>query len=85
MDDEYIRLMKEKKKFLIFALSFTFIFYFMLPVALTFFPDMMNRISFIPGVSWAWLYAFLQFVMIWILGWLYHQKAKKMDQMLEQM
>ena len=85
MDDEYIQLMQEKKKFLIIALSFMFIFYFMLPIALTFFPEVMNRISFIPGVTWVWLYAFSQIVMIWILGLLYHQKAKKIDRVLEQM
>src|SRR5699024_7010160 len=85
MDDEYIQLMQEKKKFIIIALSFMFIFYFMLPVALTFFPGVMNLISFISGVTWPWLYAFSQIVMIWILGLLYHRKAKKIDRVLEQM
>lgn len=83
MEEKYIQLMHEKKKFLIYALSFSFVFYFMLPIALTLFPNLMNQISFIPGITWAWLYAFLQIIMIWILGWLYHQKAKRIDRTLE--
>lgn len=85
MDEKYIQLMREKKIFLIRALSFSFVFYFMLPITLTLFPKAMNQISIIPGMTWAWLYAFLQITMIWILGWLYHQKAKKIDQTLERM
>lgn len=85
MGEKYIQLMREKKIFLIRALSFSFVFYFMLPITLTLFPKVMNQISFIPGMTWAWLYAFLQIVMIWILGWLYHQKAKRIDRTLERM
>ena len=85
MDEKYIKLMRVKKIFLIRALSFSFIFYFMLPIGLTIFPEEMNKISFIPGMTWAWLYAFLQIIMIWILGWLYHQKAKKIDRAIEQL
>lgn len=85
MDEKYIQLMREKKLFLIRALSFSFVFYFMLPISLTLFPKVMNQISFIPGITWAWLYAFSQIIMIWILGWLYHQKAKKIDRTLERM
>jgi len=84
-DEEYIKLMREKKIFLIRALSFSFIYYFFLPIALTILPEEMNKISFIPGLTWAWLYAFSQIVMIWILGWLYHQKAKKIDRTIEQL
>lgn len=84
MDDTYSQCIREKKRFIILSLIFTFIFYFMLPVTLTFFPGAMNQTSFILGLSWAWLYAVAQIVMVWVLGWIYHQKAKKWERMLEQ-
>lgn len=85
MDEIYMQLMQEKKRFILRALSFASLFYFMLPIALIFFTQAMNQSSFIKGVSWAWIYAFLQILMIWILGLIYHQKAKKIDRALEQM
>ncbi len=85
MDKTYIQLMREKKRFIVITLSFAFLFYFMLPIGLIFFPDAMNQSSFITGVTWAWLYAFLQILMIWILSFFYHLKAKKIDRILENM
>ena len=85
MEKEYEKILREKRRFVLIAITFAFTFYFLLPVSLILFPDTMNRISFIPGVTWAWLYAFLQIMMIWLLGLLYHLKAKKLDEQTEQM
>lgn len=85
MDKDYTQLMREKKRFIVFTLSFAFLFYFMLPITLIFFPGAMNQSSFITGITWAWLYAFFQILMIWILGFFYHLKAKKIDRILENM
>lgn len=85
MKQTYQKLLQEKKRFVLFASCFAFIFYFMLPMMLTFFPEEMNESSFISGLSWAWIYAFSQIIMIWILGYLYHQKAKKIEKLTKQM
>lgn len=85
MEETYEKILREKRRFVIIAITFAFVFYFLLPVSLIFFPDTMNQTSFIPGVTWAWVYAFLQIIMIWLLGWLYHLKAKKIDEQTEQM
>ncbi|MCF3943667.1 DUF485 domain-containing protein [Oceanobacillus alkalisoli] len=85
MEKGYEKIWREKRRFILTAVSFAFLFYFLLPVSLIYFPETMNRQSFIPGVTWAWAYAFLQIIMIWLLGWLYHLKAKKLDKLTEQM
>ena len=85
MKETYQELMRKKKRFIIVAIIFAFLVYFMLPISLSLFPEKMNQTSFIPGVSWAWVYAFLQFIMIWLLGFIYHQKSKKLDEVIEQM
>lgn len=77
MKETYEKILREKLRFVMIALTFAFIFYFLLPVSLIFFPDTMNRTSIIPGVTWAWVYAFMQIIMVWLLGLLYHLKAKK--------
>jgi uncharacterized membrane protein (DUF485 family) len=83
MDKAFSLLMQEKKRFLVPLLIFLLVFYFMLPLSLTFFPEVMNRMSFIHGLTWGWLYTFLQIPMTWFLGWMYHQKSKKFDRAVE--
>jgi len=84
MDDKISLIMQEKKRFLLPMLIFLLVFYFMLPLSLAFFPKAMGRMSIIPGLSWGWLYTFLQIPMTWLLGWMYHQKSKKFDRELEE-
>ena len=83
MADKFLLIIQEKKRFLVPMVIFLLIFYFMLPLSLTFFPELMNSNSFIHGLSWGWLYTFLQIPMTWLLGWMYHQKSKKFDKELE--
>lgn len=82
MDSTFLLIMREKKRFLLPLLIFLLVFYFMLPLSLTFFPEVMSRTSFIPGLSWGWLYTFMQIPMTWLLGWVYHHKSKKFDREL---
>ncbi|MGV3487210.1 MAG: DUF485 domain-containing protein [Tuberibacillus sp.] len=72
-----------KKKRLVFGLILFFIcFYFALPVGIICFPVIMSA-RVISHFTVAWIFAFLQFVMIWGLGSLYYYKAKKYDKLLE--
>nr|WP_263325186.1 DUF485 domain-containing protein [Neobacillus sp. Marseille-Q6967] len=74
-------LLSEKKKFIIPLTIFFFCFYFALPV-LTSYTTILNQ-KFIGDITWAWVFAFLQFVMTWALCMLYTKKAAKFDQLAE--
>ena len=84
MEQKYLELIKRKKRFIALVLSVSFVFYFMLPLSLIFFPKVMTQTSFIPGVSWSWLFAFLQILMTWFMVHLYHRKAKYFDKVAEE-
>ncbi|HEX6922842.1 MAG TPA: DUF485 domain-containing protein [Bacillales bacterium] len=74
------QLLRAKRRFLIPATIFLLIFYFMLPVSIICFPQVMNHPVF-SGVTPAWAFAFAQFVMVWVLGGLYYKKSKKFDRL----
>ncbi|MDQ6600045.1 DUF485 domain-containing protein [Bacillus salipaludis] len=75
-------LLSEKKKFIIPVTIFFFCFYFALPI-LTSYSTVLNH-KFIGNITWAWVFAFLQFVMTWGLCILYSKKAAKFDDMANQ-
>jgi uncharacterized membrane protein (DUF485 family) len=70
-------LLSAKKKFIIPFTIFFFCFYFALPI-LTSYTKVLNH-TFIGSITWAWVFAFLQFVMTWVLCVLYSKKAAKFD------
>ncbi|MGG3468257.1 DUF485 domain-containing protein [Neobacillus pocheonensis] len=72
-------LLSEKKKFIIPITIFFFCFYFALPI-LTSYSTVLNH-KFIGSISWAWVFAFLQFIMTWGLCMLYSKKASKFDEL----
>jgi uncharacterized membrane protein (DUF485 family) len=75
-------LIQKKKSFIIPTTIFFFVFYFALPV-LTSYSTVLNRSAFGP-ISWAWVFAFAQFIMTWGLCLLYSSKAKTFDKLVEQ-
>jgi uncharacterized membrane protein (DUF485 family) len=74
-------LLSEKKKFIIPITIFFFCFYFALPI-LTSFSTVLNT-KFIGSITWAWVFAFLQFIMTWGLCMLYSKRAAKFDDLAE--
>ncbi|MFJ7728082.1 DUF485 domain-containing protein [Neobacillus sp. NPDC097160] len=72
-------LLSEKKKFIIPITIFFFCFYFALPI-LTSYSTILNH-KFIGSITWAWVFAFLQFVMTWGLCMLYSKKAARFDEL----
>ena len=74
-------LMQSKKAFIIPATAFFMIFYFTLPF-LTAFTTVLNRPAVGP-ISWAYVYAFAQFAMTWILMHLYVNRANKWDKVIQ--
>jgi len=73
------KLLSEKKKFIIPVTIFFFCFYFALPI-LTSYSTILNH-KFFGSITWAWVFAFLQFVMTWGLCMLYSKKAARFDEL----
>lgn len=71
-------LLDRKTQFLVPLSLFFFVFYFTLPVMTAYFPAVLNHRA-IGAITWAWLFAFAQFVMIWSLCGMYVKKARTFD------
>jgi uncharacterized membrane protein (DUF485 family) len=78
---QFRELMRHKKRFIVPLSVFFFAFYFTLPI-LTSYTTVLNRTAFGP-VSWAWVFAFAQFVMTWVLCVLYSRKASSFDRLAQ--
>ncbi|MDM5338281.1 DUF485 domain-containing protein [Fictibacillus enclensis] len=74
-------LIRQKKKFLLPMSIFFLVFYFTLPI-MTSYSTILNT-NAVGGISWAWIFAFSQFVMTWMLCILYSRKAIKFDQIAD--
>lgn len=88
--DEWIRiertpafkeLLRRKKTFIIPATVFFVVFYFGLPF-LTAFTTLLD-VKVIGAINLAYLYAFAQFVMTWILMHIYVSRANKWDDLVD--
>jgi uncharacterized membrane protein (DUF485 family) len=74
-------LRRSKKAFIVPATIFFFVFYFTL-VFLTAFTTVLSAKAFGP-ISWAYIYAFAQFPMTWILCHMYLSRANKWDELVD--
>lgn len=74
-------LLAAKRKFIVPLSLFFLAFYFTLPI-LTAYSTALNQPAF-GGMSWAWVFAFAQFIMTWALCILYTSKATKFDSLGE--
>jgi uncharacterized membrane protein (DUF485 family) len=73
--------MHQKKKFIVPMSIFFMVFYFALPI-MTVYSTVLNKPAF-ASVSWAWVFAFAQFVMTIALCMIYTRKARKFDEIVE--
>jgi len=74
---QFKELMKQRKRFIVPLTIFFLLFYLTLPV-LTSYTTILNN-PVIGDITWAWVYAFAQFVMTWILCTLYVKKSAAFD------
>jgi uncharacterized membrane protein (DUF485 family) len=74
-------LVRKRKSFIIPATIFFFVFYFGLPV-LAGFTTVLDGYA-IGAITWAYVYAFAQFAMTWILMHMYISRANKWDDLVE--
>lgn len=79
---QFKSLMKRKKNFIVPMTIFFLVFYFLLPI-LTSYTTFLNT-SLFGDISWVWLFAVAQFVMVWILCTVYVKKAASFDREADQ-
>lgn len=73
-------LLAAKRRFIVPATIFFLIYYMALPVLIGYFPDLMKK-PLVGKVNGAYLFAFSQFLMTFIMAWFYMRTAKKWDAM----
>lgn len=79
--EEFQQLLRKKRKFIVPMTIFFLSFFISLPL-LTSYTTVLNTSAF-GDVTWAWVYAFLQFVMTWTLCMIYNKKAESFDRLSE--
>ncbi len=77
-DPGFHELQRAKRKFLIPATIFFLAYFLALPVLVGFCPALMKT-PVIGKVNWAYLFAFSQFIMTWVLCGLYVRAARRWD------
>ncbi|HMJ06823.1 MAG TPA: DUF485 domain-containing protein [Chthoniobacterales bacterium] len=68
--EEFKQLLRAKRRFIIPATIFFLLYYFALPYLVGYHPDLMQRRVW-REINWAYLFAFSQFIMAWILAGVY--------------
>jgi uncharacterized membrane protein (DUF485 family) len=79
---EFKELIQRKKAFIVPVTLFFLAFYFVLPI-LAAYSEVLKGEAFF-HITWAWVYALLQFAVVWIGGIVYIKKAAKYDKMSKQ-
>jgi uncharacterized membrane protein (DUF485 family) len=72
---EFLELLKRKKKFVIPATVFFLAWYFGFIILSGYAPDFMGREFLTDGITVGYVLALSQFIMTWVLGWMYLRKA----------
>ncbi|AIM10933.1 hypothetical protein BAHan_1777 [Bacillus anthracis] len=76
--EEFQLLLNKKKKFIVPMSIFFLSFFIALPI-LTSYSKVLNTPAF-GDVTWAWVFAFAQFIMTWALCMIYSKKAESFDE-----
>ncbi|MBM7649153.1 uncharacterized membrane protein (DUF485 family) [Bacillus ectoiniformans] len=74
---EFQTVVKQKRAFILPVTIFFLSFYFLLPI-LAAYTDLLKGEAFF-GLTWAWVYALMQFVVVWVGGIVYIKKSEKYD------
>ena len=77
--EEFKELIQKKKAFIVPVTLFFLAFYFVLPI-LAAYSEVLKGEAFY-HITWAWVYALLQFAVVWIGGIVYIKKSSKYDKM----
>ncbi|WP_087972611.1 DUF485 domain-containing protein [Oceanobacillus rekensis] len=77
------KLIQERKRFIFPLTIFFLLFYFLLPILTSY--TTILRTPAIGDISWAWIYAFAQFIMTWVLCTVYVKKSASFDRQSKQL
>ena len=80
---QFRALLEEKRRFIVPATLFFLVYYFLLPVLVGYFPGLMKR-EVIGPVNIAYLFALSQFLMAWVLAWIYMRAAVRFDTLADE-
>ena len=75
--DEFKLLLLAKKAFVVPAVIFFVVYYFLLPISVGYFPSFMDKR--VGPVNLAYLFALSQFFVAWTISWLYVRAARRFD------
>jgi uncharacterized membrane protein (DUF485 family) len=75
--EEFMGLLQRKKTFIIPTTIFFLIFYFTMPLLAAYTKVLHSEV--IGPITGAWVYAGLQFLLVWICGFIYIKKSEKLD------
>lgn len=76
----YRRMISQKTRAIVGMTVFFLAYYFALPVLVGYWPELMARKVW-GYVNWAYLFAFSQFLMAWVVAYVYMRFADRYDQM----
>jgi len=79
--EDFQQLVRLKKRFIIPNVVFFLVFYFTLPISTSYFTFLNEKA--IGALNWAYLFAFAQFIMTWVLCMVYNKRANSFDEMVE--
>jgi uncharacterized membrane protein (DUF485 family) len=79
---QFKQFLSRKNKFIVPMTVFFMIFYFLLPI-FTSYTTFLNNPA-MGDISWTWIFAFSQFVMVWVISAIYVKKAASYDKEAEQ-
>lgn len=82
-DSDFRHLVGEKRNFIIPATIFFLLFYFVFLIVVGYFPDVANT-DVIGHINVAYLFALAQFIMTWVLMYLYVRRADGFDRLVQQ-
>jgi uncharacterized membrane protein (DUF485 family) len=77
--EAFKELVRRKRAFLIPTVVFVLLFFILLPI-LSIFTEVLDG-KVIGAISWAYLYAFAQFFLAWIVTFLYWRRANRWDEL----
>jgi uncharacterized membrane protein (DUF485 family) len=76
--DDFKKLLAAKKAFVLPATVFFILYYFALPISVGYFPAFVQRKVWGP-VNIAYLFALSQFIVAWVIAYLYVRAAREFD------
>jgi uncharacterized membrane protein (DUF485 family) len=76
--DDFKKLLAAKKAFVVPATIFFVLYYFALPISVGYFPAFVQRKVWGP-VNIAYLFALSQFIVAWLIAYLYVRAAREFD------